>query len=139
MSFLSISLEILTPGPLESLSLKNNDFKSPFIVWQDKKILWVLDGHQRLPVLKLLKGEGENVPDKLPANFIDCKNKKEAKKAVLIYNSHYSDIQQDVFADWVKDLNFDDIVSEIDIPNIDFNRIEQLFQSETQNDEDTDR
>jgi ParB-like chromosome segregation protein Spo0J len=90
-------------------SFKNNGFKSPFYVWEDKETLWVLDGHQRLPILKLLRDEGEAVPDKLPANFVFCKNKKEAKKAVLIYNSHYADIQQDILADWIKDLDFDDI------------------------------
>ena len=98
-------------------SLKNNDFKSPFYVWQDKEILWVLDGHQRLPVLKLLKDEGENIPGKLPANFIDCKNKKDAKKAVLIYNSHYADIQKNDFFSFVDDLEEDDILNELDFDN----------------------
>jgi len=100
-------------------SFIKNGFKSPFYVWQDSKKLWCLDGHTRIPILRMLEEEGYDIPNKLPANFIDCKNKKEAKKAVLIYNSHYADIKQDIFEDWIKDLNLDEIISEIDIKGID--------------------
>ena len=98
-------------------SLRKNGFKTPFYVWQNKDNIWCLDGHIRIPILKLMQDEGENIPNKLPANFIDCKNKKEAKKAVLIYNSHYANMQKDILGDWIKDLNFDDLGLEI---NIDF-------------------
>lgn len=101
-------------------SFIKNGFKSPFYVWQDKSKLWCLDGHTRIPVLKLIEDDGHVVPEKLPANFVDCKNRKEAKKAVLIYNSHYATIQHDALAEWISDLNLDDIKTQIDISGIDF-------------------
>jgi DNA modification methylase len=131
-------LKKMSKSQLDKLktSLKNNGFKTPFYVWEDKEILWCLDGHMRLPVLKLLRDEGEAIPEKLPANFVFCKNKKDAKKAVMIYNSHYADIKQDVFADWIKDLDFEDLKLEIDIDDIDFGKIEQMLQPETNNDDE---
>jgi DNA modification methylase len=111
-------------------SLKNNGFKTPFYVWQDEDKTWCLDGHMRIPVMKVLESEGETIPEKLPANFINCKDKKEAKKAVMIYNSHYSDILQENLNEWVKDLNLEELTAEIDIDGIEFD-----FQiEETKND-----
>jgi len=101
-------------------SFKKNGFKSPFYVWETKTKTYILDGHTRVPILKMLEDEGEVIPEMLPANFIDCKNKKDAKKAVLIYNSHYANIDQDSMFDFVSDLNLDEITSEIDISGIDF-------------------
>ena len=117
--FQPVDLKKMSKQQLDKIkaSLKNNDFKSPFYVWEDKEILWVLDGHHRLPVLKLLKGEGENIPEKLPASFINCKNKKEAKKAVLLYNSHYADIQKNDFFSFFNDLEKDDILNEFNFDN----------------------
>jgi len=99
-------------------SLLRNGLKSPFLVWQDGKTLWCLDGHTRIPVLKLLEDEGVDVPEKLSAVFVDCKTKQDAKKAILIYNSHYASIQQEPLFDFIQDLNFDEVRCEIDIPNV---------------------
>jgi len=96
-------------------SLKNNGFKTPFYVWESKGKLYCLDGHHRIPAMKLLEEDGEIIPEKLPANFIDCKNKKEAKKAVLVFNSHYANIVQDVLQDWISDLNLNELKNEIDV------------------------
>ena len=59
------------------------------------------------------------IPDKLPANFIDCKNKTEAKKMVLVYNSHYATINEDSMADFLDVMNIDELDLEINIPDID--------------------
>jgi len=125
--FQPTDLKKMSKSQLDKLktSLKQNGFKTPFYVWDNGKELFCLDGHHRIPVLKLLETEGESIPAKLPANFVHCKDKKDAKKAVLIFNSHYADIQQDSLIDWIKDLNFDDINSQIDIDikDIDFDNI----------------
>jgi ParB-like chromosome segregation protein Spo0J len=102
-------------------SLKKNGFKAPFYVWQENEDnLWCLDGHTRIPILKLLEEEGHNVPSELPANFVDCKNKKEAKKAILIYNSRYADINKNEMFDFVSDLDLKELDLEIDIPKFNF-------------------
>ena len=100
-------------------SFKKNGFASPFSVWEDKEDLYCLDGHTRVKAFNLLEDEGVIIPKMLPANFVDCKNKKEAKKAVLIYNSHYADIDRDSMFEFVKDMDLDELNTEIDI-GIDF-------------------
>lgn len=109
------------PEIIEKLktSLKNNGFASPFHVWQNKTKTYILDGHYRSKCLKELQSEGIKIPDKLPANFIDCKNKTEAKKMVLVYNSHYATINEDSMTDFLNGMNIDDLDLEINIPDID--------------------
>jgi len=116
-------------------SFKKNGFASPFYVWEDKEDLYCLDGHTRVKVFKLLLGEGVNIPEMLPANFVDCKNKKEAKKAVLIYNSHYANIEKDSLFEFVEDLNLQELKAEIDIHDIDFNFDLVDFIEEPKNEE----
>jgi len=103
------------------LSLSRNGFRSPFYVWEDENgELYCLDGHHRIPTLFLLEKDGEPIPEKLPANFVRCKDIQEAKKTVLIFNSHYAKIQKESLLDWVEDLDFDEMMEEIDLPNINF-------------------
>ena len=48
--------------------LIENGFSSPFHIWIDKKgKKKILDGHQRLATLKLMKAEGIIIPDKFKA------------------------------------------------------------------------
>ena len=124
--FQPVELKKMSEDQLKKLktSLKINGFKTAFNVWQEKENIWCLDGHHRLLTMKLLKDEGEIIPEKLPCNFIDIKNKKEAKKAVLIFNSHYADIQQDAMSDFISDLNLD-IFQEINIDNFDTDIFEE--------------
>lgn len=112
-------------------SIRNNGFKSPFFVWENKKTIWTLDGHTRIPILKLLKNEGEIIPDKLPAVFIDCKNKEEAKKAILIYNSHYADINKESMFDFISDLNFDELKTEIELKELNFDLQDDIVKEST--------
>jgi len=99
-------------------SLKKNGFESPFYVWQDKENIWCLDGHMRIPIMKLLQDEGEHIPLKLPANFIKCKDKAEAKKAVLIYNSKYADISKEGFLSFIDNLDLNNIMDEFTFDDI---------------------
>jgi len=48
-------------------SFKNNGFKSPFLVWEDKDTIWALDGHTRLLAFELLEADGVDIPKQLPA------------------------------------------------------------------------
>lgn len=115
-------------------SLKNNGFLSPFLVWETKTgKVFILDAHHRQKAMEELKEEGVAIPLKLPAVWIDCKNKSEAKKALLVYNSSYADIDQDIFADWIDGFDMDKLMEEIEIPDIDFS---SLFEREITMDDD---
>ncbi len=99
-------------------SLVKNGFLSPFHIWQSKSKLYILDGHIREKAMRELESEGVDIPDKLPASFINCKNKDEAKERVLVYNSRYAEIDNEVAIDWFPNLK--EFENEIDIPEIDF-------------------
>jgi len=103
-------------------SLKENNFVQPFNVWQDSKgTIWILDGHHREKALKLLEAEGYEIPDLLPANFVECTDKKAAAKMVLVYSSIYAKITNDGLGEFLDDFDLDlsNLVNEIDLPGLD--------------------
>ena len=107
-------------------SLKENNFVQPFNVWEDSKgVIWILDGHHREKALTQLEAEGYEIPETLPANFIDCKDKKEAAKMVLLYSSIYAKITNDGLGEFLDDFDLDlsNLVNEIDLPGLDFDNI----------------
>jgi len=103
-------------------SLKENNFVQPFNVWQDSKgTIWILDGHHREKALSQLEAEGYKIPETLPANFISCKDKKDAAKMVLLYSSIYAKITNDGLGEFLDDFDLDlsNLVNEIDLPGLD--------------------
>lgn len=100
-------------------SLIKNGFSQPFAIWQKENDLWILDGHYRKMAFDLLEKDNIEIPGLLPANFIDCKNEREAKKIVLIYNSHYARINKDEIFNFTNDLDLKELSLEIELPNID--------------------
>lgn len=102
-------------------SLLKYQFADPFKVWHYNGINYCLDGRHRFLDLKSVAESGHEVPDMLPATFIDCKDMKEAAELVLVYSSAYAKITQQGLLDFVKnfDLDFPDIASLINIPEFD--------------------
>jgi hypothetical protein len=101
-------------------SLINNGFSQPFTVWKKDDKLLILDGHYRKMAFDQLDAEGISIPELLPCNLIDCKNEKEAKKVVLIYNSHYARINKDEIFNFTNGMDLKELSFEIELPNIDF-------------------
>ena len=102
-------------------SLKENNFVQPFNVWQDSKgVVWILDGHHREKALKQLEAEGFQIPDLLPANFVDCADRKDAGKMVLVYSSIYAKITNDGLGEFLDDFELDiqTMIDEIDLPGL---------------------
>ncbi len=122
------------------LSLVNNKFVMPFHVWYDEAFdtIWILDGkHRKEALIDLAENgieiDGEHisveVPDLLPATFLDCQDKKEAAKLVLIYSSAYAKINQEglnIFLE-LNEIDLSDIRTEIDLPDFSFDRFEQKY------------
>jgi DNA modification methylase len=136
------NLKKTEPHKLQKLanSLCQNGFSMNFYVWEKDGQILIIDGHSRHEVLQLLESgaiypknpDGKEyavtIPDKLPCSFLHLKNKTEAKKAVLIYNSKYKNIDSDILAEWVSDLNLDELKSQIEIPELklDFDMPQEL-------------
>lgn len=128
------NLKKTEPHKLQKLanSLCQNGFSMNFYVWEKEGQILIIDGHSRHEVLQLLESgaiypknpDGKEyavtIPEKLPCSFLHLKNKTEAKKAVLIYNSKYKNIDSDILAEWVSDLNLDELKSQIEIPELNF-------------------
>lgn len=112
-------------------SILYNEFTQPFYVWQDpdSSIIYCLDGKHRTIILEELKREGYDIPQFLPATFIECADKKEAAKFVLIYSSIYAKITQQGLFDFIKefDLSYESMISEVDLPEFSTDRFEQKF------------
>ena len=129
----SPTLKEISKASFEKLknSVKNNSFLQPFNVWQDGETLWICDGHHRQRAMQEIEKEGNAIPDLLPANFIECKDRKEAQKLVLIYSSIYAKIEDEQLYEFIKlnDLDFDSLKLELDIPGIDLEQFAVASES----------
>lgn len=110
-------------------SLVKFQFIDPFKVWQDGDTIYCLDGKHRFLDLMHLVENGHNVPDLLPATFIDCYNINEAAELVLVYSSAYAKITQDGLFDFVNKFSIElpDLNDAINIPEFSMQRYEQKF------------
>ncbi len=136
------NLKKTEPHKLQKLanSLCENGFSMNFYVWEKDGQIYIIDGHSRQEVLQLLesgaiypkdpsgKEYSVTLPEKFPCSFLALKNRSEAKKAVLLFNSKYKNIDSDVLAEWVVDLSLDELRSQIEIPemNLDIELDEEI-------------
>lgn len=104
-------------------SLKKNHFVDPFKIWHDEKNeqLWILDGHRKQKSLKELLNDGVDIPETLPACFIECKTKKQAAKLVFVYDSIYGKVNREGLTDYLNlfDIDYSEIEDYTNIPEID--------------------
>jgi hypothetical protein len=113
-------------------SLIRFQFVDPFKVWDCDGVIYCLDGKHRYNDLLKAKESNFDVPDLLPAVFINCRDKKEAAELVLAYSSSYARISQQGFYDFVKlhDINYPDLNEFVSIPNLDVGSMKDWFLPE---------
>ena len=99
----AVPLEKLEPlqGDLKDLSEENykklrreileRGFSEPISVWKHKGKLKILNGHQRVRALSVMRGEGYEIPP-LPVSIIHAKDEREAKMKVLALTSQYGNM-----------------------------------------------
>jgi hypothetical protein len=79
-------------------SILENGFVNPFFVWESEGVIYSIDGVTRKEILSNL----ENVPDLLPAVFIDAKNRQDAVKILLsVFNTKENPIDLEVLTEWI--------------------------------------
>lgn len=129
--WIQANLKELTKQDYDKLreSLIQNNFMMPFTVWQDGDTLWILDGHHRQKVLQTLMADGYTIPERLPANFIECKDKHDAAKKVLIYSSIYAKITDDGLYELISqnEIDFEEVKKLIDLPNVNLDYFEEYY------------
>lgn len=102
-------------------SILKYQFIAPFMVWHNEGVNYCLDGRHRFLDLEKVSLSGKEVPELLPATFVDCANMKEAAELVLVYSSNYAKITQQGLLDFVNnfDLDFPDMQAMLNIPDFD--------------------
>lgn len=107
-------------------SILRNGFVESFKVWQPAKgkKVYCLDGYHRCKVLKALVSEGVEVPETFPADFLDCRSRKDAAKLVLVYSSIYASITDEGLYEFqgLHGLDLESIAEEIDLPDLDIEK-----------------
>ena len=112
-------------------SILENGFVNPFFVWESEGVIYSIDGVTRKEILSNL----ENVPDLLPAVFIDAKNRQDAVKILLsVFNTKENPIDLEVLTEWI---NIEQVEVEVQSLNVvDINDIEEEAQEILEAEED---
>lgn len=136
LSWLQGNLKEITTDAFEKLikSILKNDFSDPFKIWKDSdNKTWILNGHHRFKALQEIEKRGlSKIPDLLTGVEIECKNKREAAKMVLLFNSKYANISEQGLYELTHEFEIDykDIELEFDFPEIDFEHYKDNYFEE---------
>lgn len=127
-------LKKLSRASFEKLkqSFISNNFVQPFNVWQLGRSVLILDGQYRMKAMQVLEEEGYIIPDLLPANFIQCKNRTDAACLVLVYSSRYANITEEGFDSFTRTNNLDIMALSLEINLTDF-KLDQYLQTANNN------
>lgn len=101
-------------------------------VWRDKKKNFIVGGHQRVKVLRLLEADGIGVPD-VPVVFIKAKNADEARRRVLQDVSQYGRVTQTGLYEFMETshINYADLTANFRIPELDPEAFRSAFFPDT--------
>lgn len=100
----------------------NTGFSAPLIIWRNDGKYFLMDGHQRLIVIKhLVQKEGYDCPP-LPVAWVEAANMQEAYRKCLSIASQYGRVDQEGLKDFmdagglgaevVDEFNFQEVESE---------------------------
>lgn len=112
-------------------SLLKYQFVDPFKVWENNGKIYCLDGKHRTIDLQQLLNQGVQVPDELPAIFLDCENLEEAAELVLVYSSAYAQITKTGLLNFTEKYEIDLPKFEaFNLPSFDLLALSDLFNPE---------
>ncbi|MBI1939165.1 MAG: hypothetical protein HYS25_13735 [Ignavibacteriales bacterium] len=127
---------------LRSLIFKHG-FSFPVFVWFDGENYFTLDGHGRDFLCKELLTEGWRFKQKsgevttsIPCDFIDAKDRVEAKEKLLALNSGFGKITEEGLHGFIfepgYELNLQEVKPTLEIHDIDLMSFENIFFTEPQ-------
>lgn len=94
----------------------------PVFIWEDGKKKYIIDGHQRVHILKEMIKEGYKIEGdgKMPVVFVEAESKKEAIEKVLLATSRYGRIDQSGAFDFFSEneINVTEMNLVIDLPEL---------------------
>ncbi len=119
-------------------SILENEFMQPFYVWLDETTgrMYCLDGRHRILALHKMAAANIAVPHLLPATFIDCADKKEAARLVLVYSSMYAKVTEQGLFDFLEqyELQYETLKDVIDLPGLDDIEFQALYKEASTSD-----
>lgn len=126
LRWFSTDLKKISGKSLDKLkqSLINNNFIQPFNVWQAGRTLLILDGQYRMKAMQALEKDGYDIPEQLPANFIECISRSEAARLVLCYSSIYANLTDVGLSEYIafNRISLQEINMEIDLANFNLDK-----------------
>ena len=110
-----------TPEQIEKIcrSIIKHGWAFPEFIWKNEGINYCLDGHGRQAAIPRLIEMGYDIPE-IPVDYIEARNREEAKELLLKCISQYGIVTQEGFTEFV-DFTCDFI--DFEIPNISFDNL----------------
>ncbi|AWW32438.1 DNA methylase [Echinicola strongylocentroti] len=130
------SEELKTPVEIDKLveSLMKNHLIRGFHIWEDLDgERWILDGHHMKMALERIDKDGlMEIPDLLTGYFINCADRKEAGRIVLLHSASYAKLSATGVMDHLAsfDLDLDELGTMVSLDAFDFGSVEQLALDE---------
>lgn len=130
------SKELKDPRNISELveSIENNGIIRGFRVWEDEDgVVWIIDGHHMEKALRIIEKKGTfTLPEKITCHFIDCANKSEAGKMILLNIANYARVTAVGLEQHIEnfDLNFDALKDEISFDAFDFSDLKKELKRE---------
>lgn len=87
-------------------SLIDKGFQFTVHVWQQADVTYIIDGHQRVHVMKQMRKAGWDIP-KINCAFVTARTYHEAKELILYSVSQYGKIDKQGFEEFTLNENFD--------------------------------
>lgn len=98
-------------------------------VWQNRGKNYLIDGHQRVAALKLMRDtEGFKVP-KIPVSLVKAKDMKDARRKVLLAISQHGKLTDKSLHTYMAEngIDFHEVASTFNLPGIDVNKFMAKF------------
>ena len=89
-------------------SLLKNNFAFPFFGYKDEEGVWIIDGHTRKQVLYELLQDGEDVPELLEVQLINCESKDKAREILLeVFNQKHNPMNEEILIGFIEQYQLD--------------------------------
>lgn len=96
-------------------------FDAPVFVWKGHRA--ILDGRQRVRVLRKMTNDGWKLKDNLvPVDEIEAKTKEEAKERLLGYVSQFGKLSDEGLYEFGQGLDWDVVLPDLDLPDFDMDK-----------------
>jgi len=124
------NLKVLTDENYKKLKkeILELGFCEAITVWNNK----ILNGHQRVTVLRKMREEGYVIPP-IPVNTVDAKDKAEAKRIILSLTSQFGKITSEGLYEFMKEaeIDLDEVMSSFSFSDVDLNDVKNLFGNDS--------